>query len=255
MLPTGSSGATTEGITSPIRPACTLPSVGRTRGPSSESAIAMRTIHILFALSFMTRFANAATTIEYDFTSEQAQADHASIVGGAHVTSTIDGPNFRNVSRLAGDVELSDDDGRTTYFGAFHSTPVNTPLAPEHGDVFAPIVGTIEDERLVVGDSRPGPEMFGLPTRVYTVDYTYAIAVRVAYVFRNKVPNHAHFTFTVADIGVSASALRVAFSRGYGYALCQRADAFTGLPLLIEGTIESASGIARIRVEAVSFKP
>jgi hypothetical protein len=217
-------------------------------------SIAMRALPILFALSFTTSVAYAATTIEYDLTSEDTQVNHAPVIGNAHVTSTIDGPNFRNVSRRAGAVELSDDDGRTTYFGAFHSTPVNTPLVPEHGDNFAPIVGTIEDEKLVVGDSQPGPTMFGMPTRVYSVDYTYAIASRVLYAFRNKAPSHARFTFTVADVGVSASALRVAFSRGYGYALCQRADAFTGLPLLIEGTIESPSSVAKVRVEAVSFK-
>jgi hypothetical protein len=217
-------------------------------------SIAMRTLPVLFALSFATNIAHAVTTIEYDFTSEHTQANHAPIIGNAQVTSTIDGPNFRNVSRLAGAIELSDDDGRTTYFGAFHSTPVNTPLIPEHGGIFAPIVGTIEDEKLVVGDSQPGPTLFGMPTRVYAVDYTYAIASRVLYVFRNKAPSHARLTFTVADIDVSASALRVAFSRGEGYALCQRADAFTGLPLLIEGTIESPSSITKIRVAAVSFK-
>jgi hypothetical protein len=68
------------------------------------------------------------------------------------------------------------------------------------------------------------------------------------------MPSHVRFTFTVADIGVSASALRVAFSRGWGYPLCQRADAFTGLPLLIEGTIASPFSIAKVRVEAVSLK-
>jgi hypothetical protein len=221
-------------------------------------SIAMRTLPLalayFLALSFTTAVAHAATTIEYEFKSENTQINHAPTIGNAHVTSTIDGPNFRNVSRLANAVELSDDDGRTTYFGAFHTTPVNTPLVPEHGDIFAPIVGTIEDEKLVVGDSQPGPTMFGMPTRVYAVDYTYAIASRVVYVFRDKSVSHARFTFTVADIGVSASALRVAFSRGYGYALCQRADAFTGLPLLIEGTIESPFNIAKVRVEAVSFK-
>jgi hypothetical protein len=217
--------------------------------------IATRTLPLLFALSLTTSVAYAATTIEYDFTSEQIQVNHAPIIGNAHVTSTIDGPTFRNVSRRGGAVELSDDDGRTTYFDAFHSTPVNTPLVPEHGDGFAPIVGSIEDEKLVVGDSKPGPTLFGMPTRVYTVDYTYAIVSRVFYVFRNKTPSHARFTFTVADIGESASALRVAFSRGYGYALCQRAEAFTGLPLLIEGTIESPLSIAKVRVEAVAVIP
>ncbi len=217
-------------------------------------SIAARALPIVLALSLATRVAPAATTIEYEFTSEQTQAGRAPILGRAHVASTIDGPYFRNVSRLAGAVESSDDDGRTTYFGAFRSAPANTPLAPEHADPLAPIVGTIEDEKLVLGDSQPGPTMFGLPTRVYTVDYTYVIASRVAYVIRNRTPARAHFTFTVADIGVSAAALRVAFSRGYGYALCQRADAFTGLPLLIDGTIESPGSVAKVRVEAVTFE-
>ena len=216
-------------------------------------SIAMRALHAVFALPFAVSDAHAVTTIEYEFTSQDTVADHAPILGHAHVTSTIDGPNFRNVSRLAGAVEMSDDDGRTTYFGDLHSTPVNTPLAREHGDPSAPIAAMIKHENLSVGNSQTGPTMFGLPTRVYTVDYTYTIASRVVYVFRQERQNHAQFTFTVADIGASASALRVAFSRGHGYALCQRADAFTGLPLLIEGTIESPLSIAKIRVEASSF--
>ena len=216
--------------------------------------MAVRTFAVVLALSFTTRVVDAATLIEYDFSSVRTQADRAPVIGNSRVTSTIDGQNFRNVSSRAGVVELSDDDGRTTYFEAFNTTPVNTPLIRPPDNIFAPIVGRIEDESLVIGDSQPGPVMFGLPTRAYSVDYTYAIASRVVYVFRNKMRSHASFTITVADIGVSASALRVAFSRGYGHALCQRAEAFTGLPLLIEGTIETPFDFARVRVEAVSFR-
>jgi hypothetical protein len=215
---------------------------------------ATRTLSVLIAQSLWMNTSSAATTIEYKFTSEQTQVDRTPVSGNAHLTATIDGASFRNVLRRDGAVELSDDDGRTTYFGALRSTPANTPLTPEHGAFFSPIVGAIEDGKLVVGDSQPGPAMFGMPTRVYTVEYAYVIASRVAYLFRNKVSCVARFTFTVADIDVSAAALRVAFSRGYGYALSQRAEAFTGLPLLVEGTVESPSGMAKVRIEAVSFK-
>jgi hypothetical protein len=208
---------------------------------------------LLFVVALLPSFAVAATTIEYDFTTEQTTTGRPPVLGHPHVTSTIDGPKFRNVSRLANAVELSEDDGKTTYFGALHSTP-QTPLARPADDLTAPIVGRIEDEKLVIGESTPGPTLFGIPTRVYTVDYTYTIAARVVYVFNSKSISHARFTFTVADIDVSSAALRVAFSRGYGYALSQRAEAFTGLPLIIEGTIESPGSVAHVHIEAASLQ-
>lgn len=217
-------------------------------------SLAIRTPVGLLALWSLAIVASAEATIEYDFKTESVQHNHAPVVGASHVTSPIDGPNFRNVTRRTDAAELSDDDGCTTYFGASHSTPVNTPLEPEHGHPFAAIVGTIEDETLVVDESQAGPDLFGLPTRVYTVDYTYAIAARVVYAFRHKELQHALFTYTVAYVGVSAAAIRVALSRGFGHALSQRGEAFTGSPLLIEGTIESALGMTKVRVEAVSFQ-
>lgn len=197
--------------------------------------------------------AAAEARIDYVFTSEQTTAGRPPVLGNSKVTSTIDGPSFRNESRLGRSIELSEDDGRTTYFGRLHTTP-QTPLIAQAGDVFAPIVGTLEDEKIVIGDSVAGPPMFGLPTRVYTVDYRYAIAARVAYVFRSRSPSHARLTFTVADIGISAAALRVAFSRGYGYAIAQHAEAFTGLPLIIDGTIEAPSSTVHVHVEAEALQ-
>ena len=198
--------------------------------------------------------AHAETTIDYVFDSVRNSAGREPVVGHSRTTSTIDGPKFRNVLERSGAIELSEDDGRTTYFGALHTTPKNTPLIPEVAGPWEPIVGSIDSDKLVIGESTPGPTMFGVPTRVYTVDYTYAIASRVVYVFRNRTVSRARFTFTVADIGVSSAALRVAFSRGYGYALCLRGEAFTGLPLVIDGTIESSIGVAHVHVEAASLK-
>ena len=178
------------------------------------------------------------------------------MVGDHHTTSTIDGPSFRNVSARNGAVELSHDDGRTTHFGA-EDAPAQTPLVPEVAPPFAPMVGTVEDETLVVGPSRPGPELFGLATRVYTVDHDYTIVARVALVIRRSTRNRSRFTFTVADNGVSSAALRVAFSRGYGYALALHPEAFTGLPLIIDGTIEQGeppASVAQVHVRAASLR-
>jgi hypothetical protein len=212
-----------------------------------------RALLLVAALLLAPTVAIAEVTIEYDFISEQTTAGRPPVIGHSHVTSTIDGPAFRNVSRLGNAIELSEDDGLTTHSGSLHTTP-QTPLVAEVADAWAPIVGSLKDERLVVGDSVPGPSLFGVPTRIYTVDYSYAIAASVVYVFRSKTVNHARFTFTVADLGVSSAALRVAFSRGYGYALSRHAEAFTGLPLVIDGTIDSPYNTVHVHVEAASLQ-
>ena len=193
--------------------------------------------------------AMAATTIAYDFTSETTGDHGRPDIGSARVTTVIDGPTFRNVSRHA--IERSGDDGRTTRFGDLPAT--QTPLARDADDWTAPIVGSIDDERLDIGASAPGPTMFGLPTRVYTVDYRYTIVARIAYLVRRRTPIHARMTFTVCDLDVSSAALRVAFSRGHGYAVAHRPDAFDGLPLIIDGTIESPTATTHLRVEAASL--
>jgi hypothetical protein len=208
---------------------------------------------LLFVPLVLPTVAMAATTVAYVFTSEATTGGRAPVTGSSRVTSTIDGSTFRNVSRLGNAVELSEDDGRTTYFGSLHTTP-HTPLLPEVGGVTDPIVGSVRDESLVVGPSVPGPAMFGLPTRTYTVDYSYAIVARVLMVITNETRHHAHFTFTVADVDVSSAALRVAFSRGYGYALCLHPEAFTGLPLAIDGTIASSNQSVHVHVEAEAIQ-
>jgi hypothetical protein len=198
--------------------------------------------------------AAAATTIVYDFTSQATAPNHPTRAGHTQVTATIDGPRFRNVSSLGNAVELSDDDGRTTYFGAFHSTP-QTPLGPDGDGLdgksnLGPISGAIEDEQLTVEPPSPGPTLLGLPTRVYTVDYRYRIAVRIAGITTSHTTNEEHYTITAADIDVSSAALRVAFSRGYGHAVSRHAEAFVGLPLRIDGTLKSGSQTATVHIEA-----
>ena len=197
--------------------------------------------------------AAAATTIDYVFTSEHTTAGRDAVLGHSRTISTIAGPAFINVSQRSGAIERSEDDGLTTSFGALHAEP-HTPLVREAAAPWAPIVGSVTDETLVIGESTPGPTLFGVATRIYLVDHDYAIASRVAYVFRNKVFSHARYTFTVADIGVSSAALRVALSRGYGHALCSHPEAFSGLPLAIEGVIESPSSVTHVHVQAQSLQ-
>ena len=215
---------------------------------SSRRAALLVTLSLCVPLA-----ARAATTIEYDFTTKSVRDNGTPIVGSARVTTTIDGPTFRNVSRLGQAIERSDDDGRTTRFGDLESTP-QTPLAWDADDPIAPIAGSIDDEHLDVGESTAGPTLFGLPTRVYTVDYRYTIVARIAYLVRRRTPIHARMTFTVCDFDVSNAALRVAFSRGHGYALAHHPEAFSGLPLVIDGTIESSFATTHVHVEAASLR-
>lgn len=207
----------------------------------------------LFSLLLATSVAGASTTVEYEIQTLRTQAGKASISGGTRLTTTIDGRAFRSVSGGGRYVEGSDDDGQTTRFGALDAPTVNTPLQPEHGHVLSPMVATIEDEQFSLGDSRPGPLMFGLATRTYTVNHDYAIQSRVAYLVGRRVVHRTRFTITVADIAVSPAAVRVALSRGYARALSQHDEAFSGLPLLVEGTIELPDGAVSIKVEATSL--
>ena len=197
--------------------------------------------------------AAAATTIVYDFTSESSAPGRPPTTGHSQVTATIHGSTFRNVSARANAVELSDDDGRTTYFGAFRTTP-QTPLAPEDSpdasSNLGPISGAIEDEQIQVGPLTPGPTLFGMTTHVYTVDYRYRIAVRIAGIPIRHMPNEEHYTITAADVDVSGAALRVAFSRGYGHAVSRHAEAFVGLPLRLDGTLTSGGRTSTVHIEA-----
>ncbi len=197
----------------------------------------------------------ATTTIDYRFTSESTSAGRPPRSGDHRVTSEIDGPHFRNAD-ARGQVEVSSDDGLTTSFGREGTTP-QAPLLPEIPTPKDPIAATLDDETLVVGDARPGPTMFGLPTRVYTVDYRYTIVARIAYVITTRTRNHERYDVTVADVDVSSAALRVAFSRGHGHAIARHPEAFTGLPLAIDGTLETgdpATIVTHVTVRAESLR-
>jgi hypothetical protein len=217
----------------------------------------MRRLLLILCLLTTATIAQAAETIiVYDFSSESVAPDRAPRPGSSQTTSTIDGPRFRNIQSRSQAVELSDDDGRTTYFGAFRTTP-HTPLGDDAvadgpGNL-GPISGAIEDEQIEVGPPSQGPMMFGMPTHVYTVDYRYRIAVRIARVTTSRSANEEHYEITAADTDKSSAALRVALSRGYGHAVAKHAEAFVGLPLRIEGTLKSGPQTVTMRVEATSL--
>jgi hypothetical protein len=218
-----------------------------------------RSLFPLLLLALATNAIAAETTIVYDFWSDSARSQALPNQGHHQTMSTIDGPNFRNVASLSNAVELSDDDGRTTYFGAFHTTP-QTPLGPDvakPGDPpsnLGPISGGIQDEQLKVGPPSPGPTLFGLATHVYTVDYRYTVAIRIAGVPIRHTVNEEHYTITAADTDVSSAALRVAFSRGYGHAISKHAEAFVGLPLHIESTRQSDGRTITVYVDATKVE-
>jgi hypothetical protein len=217
-----------------------------------------RPILTLALLSLATHAFAGETTIVYEFTSDALHPNAQPRHGHSQTTATIDGPRFRNVAQLGNAVELSDDDGRTTYFGAFHTTP-QMPLGPDGaatGDQgnLGPISGGYEDEQLTVGWATDGPTLFGLQTRVYTVDYRYTVVARLAGVPFSHHANEEHYAITTADVDVSSAALRVALSRGYGHALSKHPEAFVGLPLRIDGTLGSRPDMkTTIHVEATSF--
>ena len=191
-------------------------------------------------------------TIDYAITSEAGGQGRAPVRGDVRTRVAIDGPNFQ--IRQRGHLESSSDDGATTWFDDDRTTTQSPLIAPGAiAAATAPIVGRVEDEQLVVGLSRDGPAYFGLPTRVYTVDYHYSIAGRVlVFPFRAQA-THAQYTMTVVDLGESNAAVRVFLSRGYHYPLSQHAEAFTGIPVRIDATIDSEGSHVVFHAEASSL--
>ncbi len=191
--------------------------------------------------------AHADVGVDYTITSDASSGPQSPPRRGTgRVTTVIDGTSFRSTSGH-GQLESSVDDGTTTFFGTDRSV-TQSPLVEPPPDLTAPITARFDDERLVVGASTEGPMLFGVPTRVYTVDHSYTIVARIAYVVTRRTVHRTHYTLTVADLGVSNAAVRVFLSRGYGHALSQHPQAFTGVPLQIDGTIESdeAQGLHRV---------
>jgi len=194
---------------------------------------------------------DAATTVDYAIASDAV--DHGRPVhGDVRATIEIDGPNFR--IRKGVGLESSADDGVTTWFGN-DRTQTQSPLlqAEASKNENAPIVAWLQDEKLVVGPSSPGPERFGLPTRTYTIDYDYAVGGRVLIIPLSPSRSHVRYTMTVVDIDTSPAAVRVLLSRGYNNALSQHAEAFTGLPVHMEGTIDSSTSHVVFTLDAESL--
>jgi len=195
---------------------------------------------------------HAATTIEYAITSDAVDHTRPPVHGALRSVIEIDGPDFRIKGR--GALESSSDDGFTTWFGDDRTTtqaPLSAPGVV--ATATAPIVGRLQDETLVVGPSSPGPERFGLPTRVYTIDYQYSIGGRALLIPLRPYKSHARYTMTVVDIDTSAAGVRVMLSRGYNYALSQHGEAFTGLPVHMEGTIDAEGSHVTFALDAESL--
>ena len=212
-------------------------------------AIKVASFALLLVLSSAAR---CATTIEYLITSEATRPGQPVREGSNPFRCAIDGTTFTITSR--GATESSTDDGATTRFGS-DPGKINTPLvAPDAGLFDGPIRGSVHDDRLVVGPSTPGPTMFGRPTRTYTIDHDFAIGGWVLFIPLRRQHSHAHYTMTVIDDDTSSAALRVALSRGYPYVLSLHPEALSGLPVRIDGRIESdGDAVVTFHVEAQSL--
>lgn len=194
----------------------------------------------------------AATTVDYLLTAESVRPGQPPHEGSNRFRCVIDGATFTITSRNA--TESSTDDGVTTRFGS-DPHKANAPLAAPHpGPRDGPIRGTLPDDRLVVGPSMPGPTLFGRSTRTYTIDHDFTIGGTVLLVPIARRTSHARYTMTVIDDGTSSAAVRVALSRGYPYVLSLHPEAFTGLPVRIDGRIASAADdVVTFHLEAEAF--
>jgi hypothetical protein len=159
-------------------------------------------------------------------------------------------------------VETSVDDGATSWFNNVKSE-TQTPLAPmrsaKSGSWLDQISVSVEDEKLTVGKPVAGPNLAGIATRTYGVDYTYVTVTQVGGV-TGRTPIDEHYDVWIGDIDASPAAVRVVLSRGYGQALAQKATAFLGFPLRIDGRLvtgrpETGLASTTFRLEAVSVAP
>jgi hypothetical protein len=210
---------------------------------------------VLFALH---QYAAAGSRIEYTYTLESQGRTVAAESQPAKRTFEIDGPRFR-IRRSGGIVETSLDDGANTFFGDDHKV-TQSPLATEHGGLFAPVTAWTEDETLSVGESTEGIPHLGRATRIYQVVHKYITVARIAFVFTRRFHREDRYTMTVADLDTSPAAVRVMLSRGYGFSLARQAGAFKGFPLMMDGCfVEQDSDRVRqktcFRYEVTSIEP
>ena len=204
-------------------------------------------VGFLIALTLSHR-ASAGVRADYQFSSNTSNGRS----GGGQVALEIDGSRFRIV-RAHGQIETSLDDGATTFFGR-DRTVIQTPLATETDAISLPMKARLEDEKITISEPQIGPVLFGATTRVYTIDHEYTVVGRIALVFTRRWRGAAHYVLTVADLDVSPAAMRVVLSRGYGGDLAPHADAFRGLPLRLEGRLETNDGGAFHQVTTVHFE-
>ncbi|MBC3920825.1 hypothetical protein H8L32_25390 [Undibacterium sp. CY18W] len=189
--------------------------------------------------------AHAGVRIEFEQRSQSRQPGKPARNGEGRFLTEIDGMHFRLLNLARGQVsEVSEDDGAHTRFdpvpaGPHADTNTNTPLLPERGGLFDPLVGSMEDEHIKISPPVPAANWNGYASQRYQVELRYTMVMRAALVFTRRFVHTEQYEITVADIPASASVMRLALTRGYGRTLGLHPHAFLGFPVKIEGQLRS----------------
>ncbi|MFZ6760378.1 hypothetical protein ACO0K9_24505 [Undibacterium sp. Ji50W] len=208
---------------------------------------------LLMPLCFMTLHAHAGVRIEFEQHSQSRQPGKPERNGQGRYVTEIDGMHFRLMNLSRGQVsEVSDDDGAHTRFEpmpadshADSHADINTPLLPEKGSLFDPLAGSIKDEHITISPPEPVANWNGYAARRYRVELRYTVVARLVLIFTRRFAHVEHYEIIVADIPASASAVRLALTRGYGRTLGLHPEAFLGFPVKITGQLRSRDAASK----------
>ncbi|MFZ6770794.1 hypothetical protein ACO0LM_27375 [Undibacterium sp. Di26W] len=204
---------------------------------------------LLIPLCFMTLPAHAGVRIEFEQRSQSHQPGKPERNGQGRYVTEIDGMHFRLMNLSRGQVsEVSDDDGAHTRFepwSADSHADINTPLLPEKGGLFDPLVGSMEDVQISISPPEPVANWNGYTARRYRVELRYTVVARLVLIFTRRFAHVDQYEITVADIPASASAVRLALTRGYGRTLGLHPQAFLGFPVKITGQLRSRDAASK----------
>lgn len=220
----------------------------------------LKSLLLALCTASLSTLAVAGTSIDYRYQIEALGGDKPNQrVGRGTLAIDIDGARFQ-IRRPQGAATVSLDDGASTFLDT-EPAKRSTPLEVEVAGLLDPMAANIEDESIKMSPTLPGPPLFGQATRVYEVEHRYTTVARIAFVVSRRFRQHAHYLLTVAEPGLSPAAMRVLLASGHGRPLALRTDAFTGLPLKIEGRLASVAddgtetASARFSYEATGLRP
>lgn len=207
------------------------------------STTSVRRCLLLIPLCLFCLQVYAGVRIEFEQRSQSRQPGKPVRNGEGSFATEIDGMHFRLLNLSKGQVsEVSDDDGAHTRFEPAPAGPhadTNTPLLPERGGLFDPLVGSIEDEHITISPPVPVANWNGYASRRYQVELRYTMVMRAALIFTRRFAHTEQYEITVADIPASASVIRLALTRGHGRTLGLHPDTFLGFPVKIEAQLRS----------------